>query len=116
MAQYELFKIDKGSDVAIQLHLEDADGNQKNLDGYSIAAKMKKNFNSDSSDTHSFTAAINAPTSDGIVTLSLTNTQTDALKVGNYVYDVEISYTDSDGDSIVERVLEGRVQITPSVT
>ena len=39
MAQYELFKIDKGSDVAIQLHLEDVDGNQKNLDGYSIAAK-----------------------------------------------------------------------------
>ena len=104
MAQYELFKIDKGSDVAIQLHLEDADGNQKN-------------FNSDSSDTHSFTAAINAPTSDGIVTLSLTNTQTDALKVGNYVYDVEISYIDdSGGDTIIERILEGKIRVSPSVT
>ena len=117
MAQYELFKIDKGSDVAIQLHLEDEDGNQKNLDGYSIAAKMKKNFNSDSSDTHTFTAAINAPTSDGLVTLSLTNTQTDALKVGNYVYDVELSFVDdSGGDTIIERILEGKIRVSPSVT
>ena len=88
MAQYELFKIDKGSDVAIQLHLEDEDGNQKN-----------------------------APTSDGLVTLSLTNTQTDALKVGNYVYDVELSFVDdSGGDTIIERILEGKIRVSPSVT
>ena len=50
------------------------------------------------------------------MTLSLTNIQTDDLKAGRYVYDVELSFIDSAGDTIVERVLEGRVQVSPSVT
>jgi hypothetical protein len=77
---------------------------------------MKKSYNSDSSDTVSFTTGINSDPTTGIITLSLTNTQTDLLKAGRYVYDVELSFVDSDGDTIVERILEGRIQVTPSVT
>jgi len=77
---------------------------------------MKKNYNSDSADTHDFSTIVASPASDGIVTLSLTNTQTDALKAGRYVYDVEISFVDSDANTVVERILEGRIQVTPSVT
>jgi len=29
---------------------------------------------------------------------------------------VELSFIDSSGDTIIERVLEGRIQVTPSVT
>jgi hypothetical protein len=116
MAQYEEFTIDQGSDVTIQLNLTDANGAKKNLNGYTIGAKMKKNYNSDSADTQAFTTDVAEPTSDGIITLSLTNTQTDTLKAGRYVYDVEISYQDSDDNSIIERILEGRIQVTPSVT
>ena len=53
---------------------------------------------------------------DGIVTLSLTNVQTDTLKVGNYVYDAEISFTDTNSNVIVERILEGKIRVSPSVT
>ena len=116
MAQYEEFTIDQGSDVAIELHLADIYGNPKNLDGYDIVAKMKKNYNSDSSDTTDFLCIVANPATDGIVTLSLTNTQTDSLKQGRYFYDVEISFEDSDNATIIERVLEGRIQVTPSVT
>ena len=116
MAEYEKFTIDKGSDVAIQLDLVDASGNPKDLTNYSAAAKMKRNYNSDSADTLEFAAALNTPTTDGILTLSLTNTQTDTLKVGNYVYDAEISYVDSNGSTIVERILEGKIRVSPSVT
>lgn len=70
----------------------------------------------ESADTHDFTTLIANPATDGIVTLSLSNTQTDALKTGRYVYDVEISFVDSDSNTVVERILEGRVQVTPSVT
>ena len=56
------------------------------------------------------------PSTSGTCTLSLTNSQTDALKPGKYVYDVEISFVDSDNNTIVERILEGRIQVTPSVT
>ena len=69
-----------------------------------------------SADTTSFAAAISTPPTDGILTLSLTNAQTDALRVGNYVYDVEISFVDSNGATIVERVLEGKIRVSPSVT
>lgn len=116
MAEYEKFTFDKGSDVAIQLELVDYTGNKKNLTDYSAAAKMKRNFNSDSADTTDFAVAINSPATDGIVTLSLTNTQTDALKVGNYVYDVQISYVDSNDSTIIERILEGKIRVNPSVT
>ena len=106
MAQYEEFTIDQGADTAIEIHVVDAQN----------AAKMKKTYNSDSSDTQAFNAVVASPATDGIVTLSLTNAQTNALKAGRYVYDVEISFNDSSGNTIVERILEGKIQVTPSVT
>ena len=115
MAEYERFAIDQGSDIAIQLELVDVNGNPKNLTNFDAAAQMKRNFNSDSSDTHSFSAAITDATQ-GILTLSLTNAQTSALKVGNYVYDVEISYVDDSANTIIERVLEGKIRVNPNVT
>mgnify|MGYP000857269973 FL=1 len=117
MAQYEEITIDQGTDVAIQLELVDNAGAAKSLLGHSVSAKMKKNYNStDSSDILTFSTIVATPSTAGICTLSLTNSQTDALKAGRYVYDVEISFIDSDSVTIVERVLEGRIQVTPSVT
>jgi hypothetical protein len=116
MAQYEYFTFDQGSDIAVELHLQDASGNKKNLTNYSGAATMKRSYNSDSSDTHYFDFAIQSPPTDGIVTISLTNTQTDNMESGKYVYDVEISYVDSNANNIIERILEGKIDLTPSVT
>ena len=115
MATYEEFTIDQGADVTIQLELIDENGAQKDLAGHTLAAKLKKNYNSGDSDTTSFNASItNANT--GLCNLTLTNTQTDALKAGRYVYDVELSFQDSSSNTIIERILEGRIQVTPSVT
>ena len=94
----------------------DPSGNKKDLTNYDAAAKMKRNYNSDSDDTTDFAVAINVPATDGIVTLSLTNQQTNALRVGNYVYDCEISYVDSNESTIVERIIEGKIRVSPSVT
>lgn len=116
MAQYEEFTIDQGADAAIEIHLVGANGAAKDLTDHSIAAKMKRTFNSDSDDTTIFNAIVSAPATDGIATLSLTNTQTDALRAGRYVYDVEMSYVDSDDNTIIERVLEGKILVTASVT
>ena len=63
---------------------------------------------------HTTTTELNAP--DGIITLALNNNQTDLLKSGRYVYDVEISFNDSNGDTVIERILEGKILVTPSVT
>lgn len=116
MAQYEDLQFDQGADQTIELQLVNVDGTKKDLTGHTIAAKMKKSYTSDSDDTTTFTPLISSPVTDGIVTLTLTNTQTDALKAGRYVYDVELSFIDSDDNTVIERILEGRITVTPSVT
>ena len=52
------------------------------------------------------------------MTASLTNLQTDLLNAGKYVYDVEMQYNDSSTppNTIIERVLEGHMRVSPSVT
>ena len=115
MATYEDFTIDQGADLALQIELVNPDGSKKDLTGYSAAAKMKKTYRS--TESIDFTAVIPDPSLEGIVTISLTNLQTDALSTrGRYVYDVEISFADEDGNTIIERVLEGKIKVNPSVT
>ena len=116
MAQYEDITIDQGADVAIEIHLVNKDGSAKNLTNHQIFATMKRTYNSDSADTQAFNCIVASPATSGITTISLTNAQTNTLKAGQYVYDVEMSFVDSDQDTIVERVLEGKIIVTPSVT
>lgn len=115
MAQYEDITIDQGADASIELHLVEPDGSVKNLTSHTVTAKLKKTYSSDSADTTDFTTTVSNATG-GICTISLTNSQTDALKAGRYVYDVELSFVDSGGDTIIERILEGKITVTPSVT
>ena len=118
MADYEDFTIDQGADVAIELHLQEQDGSKKNLTGHSALAKMKRSYNStDSDEITSFTTIVSSPATDGILTLALTNSQTDSLNSRlRYVYDVELSYQDSNSQTIIERILEGKIKVSPSVT
>ena len=118
MAQFEEFTIAQGTDVSIELECVDKNDAKKDLTAHSVAAKMKKTYTSTSdSDIQAFTAIIATPSTAGIINLSLNNTQTTALRAGRYVYDVELSNVDSSsGNTIIERILEGRIQVTPSVT
>lgn len=100
MATYEDFTIDQGADLALQIELVNPDGSKKDLTGYSASAKMKKTYRSEES--IDFTAVIPDPSLEGIVTLSLTNLQTDTLSTrGRYVYDVEIAFVDEEGHTII---------------
>lgn len=119
LVTYEDIVINQGTDVAIEIHLQNDSGSAYDLTSRSVSAKMKRRFadSADDPDTVTFNGIISTPPADGIVTLSLTNTETDALMTrGRYLYDVEVSYTDSDGNSIIQRVLEGQVTVSPSVT
>jgi hypothetical protein len=117
MAHYEEIEIDQGADVAIEVHLINSTTQlAKDLTNHSVYAKMKKSYNSDSADSLDFTAIIAVPETSGIINLTLTNAQTDTLKSGRYLYDAEIHYLDSDSQLIVERVIEGRITVTPSIT
>ena len=116
MAQYEDLIVDQGSDVEIKLELFNPDGTAKILNRYveatnsivplfSATGKIKKGFNSTDSNTYSFGTTTLSPTNEeNCVFLSLTNVGTNSMKAGRYVYDVEISATDSDGNITVERI------------
>jgi len=114
-AQYEEFIFDQGADVAIEFHLADENDQPKDLTSYDARAQLKLNYNSDSADTTNFTTIIADPPTDGVVTISLTGAETAALKPTNYVYGVEISFQDSDGNTIRELIVDGRITIERTV-
>lgn len=118
MADYEDFTIDQGADVAIELHLQETDGSKKDLTGHTVTAKMKRSYTSvDSDEIIDFSTIVSEPPTDGIAILSLTNTQTDSLNTRTrYVYDVELAVNDSDDNVLIERILEGKIKVSPSVT
>jgi hypothetical protein len=117
MADYEDFSIDQGADVAIELHLKELDGSAKNLTGHTLTSKIKRNYNSGPEDTIDFVTIVADPPTSGVAILTLNNVITDQLiTTGRYVYDVELTFRDDNGDDVIERILEGKIKVNPSVT
>ena len=109
MAIVSNLTVDQGATFNAQIDVSDDSGNSQNLTGYSVAGQIRKTY--DSTNYTPFTASVSNATG-GTISISFTSTQTNALKAGRYVYDVEI--TSSGG--VVTRVLEGQVEVTPGVT
>lgn len=106
--------IDKGEDWEVFFNLRNNIGNYVNLSGYTVDAKMSRNF------TSSIKYSLNAQIVDdftGLIKLSIPNTggqlvtKTQDLKHGRYVYNIFI--TDSSGST--EKVIEGTITVNPSV-
>lgn len=108
MAQIQNIYIDQGTTFSLSLIVADQNGDPKDLTDYTAAAQMRKSYYTNTA--IDFTADITLP-QDGEVTISLTATETSAIKAGRYVYDIEI-----EGDSETLRVLEGIVVVNPEVT
>ena len=111
MAAIANLTIDQGATFSSDVTVKDANGNAFDLTGYTAEAKMAKGYNSTRTRT-TMTTTINADPTTGIVTLSLTATQTAALDApARYVYDLEIT-----SGATVTRVIEGIINIRPNVT
>jgi len=110
MAAISNLVIDQGTTYSLTISVADATGAAVNLTGYTLRAQLRKSYGATS--YTSFTTSAGAVPADGELTISLTDAQTSALKSGRYVYDIEIV----DTSSVVTRVLEGIVTITPEVT
>lgn len=110
MAVYSNIVIDQGADYSASIDVTDTDGDAVDLTGHTAAGQIRKTYSSLTKVDFAITFA--SPRTTGTLNLSLTNTQTNAMKAGRYVYDIEI--TSSAG--VKTRVLEGQVEITPGVT
>ena len=100
----------QGADFTNTFYVTEDNGSSFDLTGFTAAGKIKKHYTSSTSQT--VTAAVLSPATSGRIQLSLTNSQTAAMKSGRYVYDVVI--TSSTG--IKSRVLEGSVSVLEGVT
>lgn len=111
MATQANITIDQGSDYVSDIDLTASDGSPQDLSTtFTVAGTIKKTYTSTTS--VAFTATISNATG-GQITLALTAAQTSGMKAGRYVYDVEIY---DSNNSTTTRVLEGQVNVTPSVT
>jgi hypothetical protein len=99
--------IDQRTDYSTSINLTDDDGNVVDLTGYTANSQIRKTHTSSSS--VSFTTTVSG--TQGLIILSLTDTQTANLVPGRYVYDVLIT-----SGSLTSRILEGIVTVTPGVT
>ena len=102
--------IDQGASFQADIDVSDSDGDALNLTGYTTAGQMRKTYASTTATD--FSASVQSATN-GTVRISLSAVQTNALKAGRYVYDVEIKKTST---SEVTRVVEGQIEVTPGVT
>ena len=111
MAMISNLTIDQGASFKAEIDVKDADGDALDLTGFTGAGQMRKTYSS--STKTDFTVEFKIPRSSGTLTISLSASDTNALKAGRYVYDVEIT---KKSDAEVTRVVEGQIDVTPGVT
>lgn len=110
MAEYAILTAEQGTDTTFQVDVVDANRNPRDLTGISVAAKFRKQYNSNI--VYEFEDSVATPASDGIIKLHLDAAFTNTIDAGRYFYDVEITtVTDT-----TERIVEGILEITPAVT
>ena len=117
MAQYEDLEIDQGSDTKWQIKMLLADGTPRDITGYTVRGNVNRSYDADASEVTAFTTSLVDPATNGVLEFMLTNTQTDAMTRRRYVYDLEVEYIDANtGATIVERILEGNLVVSRSVS
>jgi hypothetical protein len=109
MAIISNLTVDQGSTFNATIDVTDTGGSATNLAGYSVAGQVRKTYSS--STAINFVSSI-TDAANGVVSISLSDTVTNNMKAGRYVYDVEIL---SSGGTRT-RVLEGQLEVTPGVT
>jgi hypothetical protein len=115
MAHYEDIEVDQGASVKYQIQCLGPDGEVRDLSNYRVRGRLNRSYDADSDEGTDFLMTIDAPPTQGLINFSLNAEQTALLTRRRYVYDIEIEYG-QDSDQIVERILEGKVLVSRSVT
>jgi hypothetical protein len=109
MAKYVNLYADQGADYSVTITIDDGSSGPVDITGYSVFGHARKSYSSTSYYDLS-PQIINAVV--GKVKFGLTNDQTDSMKPGRYVFDIEAE--DTNGKRY--RVIEGQVEISPGAT
>jgi hypothetical protein len=108
-AAYTNLYIEQGASYSTTITVNDVYSSTFDLSGYSVKSQMRKSYYSANA-TATFTTSISIST--GQITLALDAPTTANISAGRYVYDATIKDTSNN----VTRILEGIVDVSPSVT
>ena len=111
MAIQQNLILEQGTDFQAVIKLYETPTTALNLTGYSGESQMRKSYGSVSS-TAVFTVSIPVP-SNGEIYLTLSDTSSQSIKYGRYLYDVVIT---NSGSGTKTRAVEGIITVTPRVT
>lgn len=101
--------IDQGCDYSNIITVTAANGQPLNLSGFTVKSQLRKSYSS--STFHNFNASI-AIANTGKIRIQLSSAQSEIIKPGRWLYDVEIT----SASGIKTRVVEGIATITPQIT
>lgn len=110
--------IEQGTTFELALAIKNTDGSPKDLTGYTISGSIRTSAVS-ATVVEDFTCTITSAAA-GLVTVGLTDSETSGIPTSGstydeyteYVYDIE---TES-GSGVIERLLNGKVFVSPEVT
>lgn len=109
MATLTNLYVDAGTTYTVIINCAGSDGAPLNLSGYTVKSQIRKSYQSPTA--YNFNATIFSAVA-GKIQLTLSSTESSAIKPGRYLYDVEI--TAAGGTR--SRVAEGIVIISPEIT
>jgi len=111
--QYNVL-IDQGSTYTLALTYKDSSGAAINLTGYTAAMQIRDTVNSATTQLSlsSPSSGIVITAATGLITITITATQTRGLVANTYVYDLEIT----SGSGVVTRLIQGSVIVNAEVT
>lgn len=111
MAAYVELYMDQGTTFNNIINLTDDVTNANvNISGYIVRSQMRRSYYSENA-TANIVCTITTPSA-GEITMSLDAANTDNIKAGRYLFDVETV----DLSNTVTRILEGIITVTPSIT
>lgn len=102
--------IEQGTSFSTTITIDDVYGDIFDLTNFSVASQIRKSYYS-ANTTAMFTTSINS--GQGSITLSLSSAVTANIAPGRYVYDTKLTGINN---GQVTRILEGVVDVSPSVT
>lgn len=119
MSSYSDLEVHQGEDIVFRIELVDTNSAPKDLAGLEARAYFRKSYTSTAT-TYQLTPNFVEPRTLGILDLVLLGQTSDDIPRGRYFYDVFLLNQDSDElnglSSISEKILEGQIEVMPSVT
>jgi hypothetical protein len=106
--------IDQGATYTLALNYKDSAGTAINLTGYTAAMQLRSTYASTEAalSLSSPSNGIVITGATGLISITITDTQTSALSANAFVYDLEIT----SASNVKTRLIQGNATIIPEVT